>query len=214
MPLGAKQRGTPQPRDDYYAQRANASLSIYNAEPTRPATTFVTSTAPGFSRYAPPTVQPKVRAFFKDSHWRLDGIVNSWSWGSTDQGMHTASLPYGGGMDGTVRSTQFQRALVQLHDWSQNLKWYIAWNGSGSGMFMGSNPIRYEYPSFRVPQINTRTSGGPGPVGMHMQTKPQFTAVQRVQKYTVQQRYYRTTSRRSGFGAKYGGSSSTNGPGV
>lgn len=214
MGLGAKQRGNPVPRGDYYAERANASLAIYNAEPERPATSYATSTAPGFSRYAPPTIAPKVRGFFKDNHWRLNGILNAWSWGGIDQGANTASLPFGGGMDGTVRSTQFQRTLVQLHDWSQNLRWYIAFNGTGSGMFMGSNPLRYEYPSFRVPQVNTSTSGGPGPAGMRMQQRPRYTAVQKVRKYTVQQRYYNTTSRSSGFGGRYGGYSSTNGTGA
>lgn len=213
MPLGSKQRGNPSPRGDYYANRSSAALDIYNAEPEKPATSYATSTAPGFSRYAPPTIRPKVRAFFKDSHWRLDGIINAWSWGGVDQGANTASLPYGGGMDGTVRSTQFQRTLIQLHDWSQNLKWYIAWNGTGGGVFSGSNPARYNYPSFRVPQINTRTSGGPGPVGVRMQPRPRYTAVQRVPKYTVQQRYYNTTSRNSGW-RKSGGSSSTNGTGL
>lgn len=209
--LGGKPRSAPAPRNpDMYAERLNSSLSIYNAEPVVPATAYATTRIPLMSVYREPTVQPKMRAFFKDNHWNLAGIFNFWSWGATNQGAYTASLPYGGGMDGTVRSTMFQRVLVQLHDWSLYPKLRQAgFPATGSGMFMGSNPIRYTYPSFRVPQIDTRTSGGPGPVGTSMQPRPKFTAVQRVPRYTTQIRYYNTRSRLGMYG-KSGGSSSAN----
>lgn len=193
-----------------YAERANSSLSIYNAEPPIPATAFATTRSPLSARQVNPTIRPKVRAFFKDGHWRMNGIINFWSWGAVDQGANTASLPYGGGMDGGVNSSRFQTALVQLHDWSFNLKLRQAgWNATGSGMFMGSNPIRYTYPSFRVPQLDVRTSGGPGPVGTSMQPRSRFTAVQRIPKYTAPVRYYQTRSR-NGYRGGAGGSSNVN----
>lgn len=210
--LGGRARVQPYARNqDLYAERANSSLSIYNAEPAKPATAYATTRIPLKSRYSEPTIGPTVRAFFKDSRWRMGGIIDFWSWGAVDQGANTASLPYGGGMDGTVRSTQFQRALVQLHDWSQYLKIRQGgWPATGSGMFMGSNPVRYTYPSFRVPQLQTRTSGGPGPVGTSMQPRSRFTAVQRVPKYTAPVRYYQTRSRTGYRPGPGGGSSNVN----
>lgn len=197
-----------------YAERANASLSIYNAEPAVPATAYATTRIPLTSDYRKPTVGPKVRAFFKDSRWNLNGIVNFWSWGGVNQGRHLASLPYSGGMDGGVNSTRFQTTLVQLHDWSLNFGLRRAgYNATGGGFLMGSNPARYMYPSFRVPQLDTRTSGGPGPVGMSMQVRPRFTAVQRVSKYTAPVRYYATRSQ-TGYGRRStGGASNANKPG-
>lgn len=201
---------------DLYAERANSSLAVYNAEPSVPIASVDYSAHPMVSsRYGVPTTAPKARAFFKSNFWRMDGIINNWAWGATDQFAHTASLPFGGGMDGTVRSTSFQRILVQLHDWQENRKWYVAWNGNGSGMFTNSNPIRYQYPSFRVPQINVSLTGGPGTPTQRMQSVPRFTAVQRVPKYTATPRYYNTTSRStSGLRNRNTGSSSQYGPGV
>jgi hypothetical protein len=111
----------------------------------------------------------------------------------------TGSLPGvdGGGLNGNVRSTAFQPILVQLHDWQMNDKWYIAWNGTGSGMFQNSKKERYAYPSFRVSQVNTSLTGGPGPSTMRMGPRPRFTSVQAIQKYTAQPSYYNTQGSKS-----------------
>jgi hypothetical protein len=194
--LGGRRSVRPLPNSDVYAERANASLEVYNAELVPPATSWATVKSPLATKgFVTPTIAPKMRAFFKDSRFRLDGIINAWAWGSYDMGKHSISLPGSGtGLVPTVRNTDFQTQLVHLNDWQLNSKWYIFWNGTGSGMFSGSKLPRYQYPSFRVPQISTRTSGGPGPVGMRMQPRPRFTAVQRVNKYTATPRYYNTTS--------------------
>lgn len=208
--LGGRQRSMPTARsEDMYSERLNSSLTIYNAEPEVPATSYAITPSTLRDNYRTPVINPKVRAFFKSNFWNLGGIFNFWSWGKTDMAPYTHSLPYGGGMDGTVRSTMFQTENVLLHDWSQYTKLRQAgWNATGGGFFTGSNPIRYTYPSFRVPQIDTRTSGGPGPVGTRMQVTPRFTAVQRVPKYTAPVRYYQTRSRARTKGT--GGSSNTN----
>lgn len=209
-----KRRVTPMnAMTDIYAERANASLSVYNAELTPPATSYASTKSALSSRLAMPTVGPKVRAFFKSSQWRMNGLVYNWSWGSLNQNLNTASLPGGGGMDGTVRSTNFQPVLVQLHDWQTNRNWYVAWGGTGGGVFTGSKPERYAYPSFRVAQIDTSTTGGPGTPTQRMQSSPRFTAVQRIRRFQATPRYYDTVSRNTGR-RNVGGSSNRNTPGV
>lgn len=189
-------RGHPVPNNpDIFAERANTSLDVYNASLPVPATQYAGVKSAMSSRFVLPTIAPKVGAFFKDNHWRLNGLKFNWAWGANDMYAQTASLPGPGtGLNGMVRSTAFQRLLIQLHDWQTNSQWYINWNGTGGGMFWGSRPERYQYPSFRVAQIDTRTSGGPGPIGVRMQPRPRFTAVQQVQKYTALPRYYSTVS--------------------
>lgn len=97
--------------------------------------------------------------------------------------------------NGAVNSTQFQPLLQALHYYSKNLRWYIMYP-NGAAVFRGSNPVRYQYYSMKVPQINTRTSGGPGGIGVRMQAKPRWTAVQKVQRAAAAVRYYATESGR------------------
>lgn len=213
--LGGRKSIRPNANPNSYAEQANASLNVYNAELVPPATSYTGVRTPLTSNYREPTIAPKVRAFFKNNHFRLDGLLNAWSWGAVNMKPYIQSLPGEGsaGLNGVVRSSDFQTSLVRLHDWQMNRNWYIMWNASGSGMFRGSKDIRYQYPSFRVSQINTRTSGGPGPVGMSMQPRPRFTAVQRISKYTARARYYNTTSAGVPRNTR-GGSSNVNGTGA
>lgn len=180
---------------DMYAARANAALNIYNAELEPPATSYVTSTSPVSSRYAVPSMSPKVNAPFVSHKPRMNGLNFNWAWGGNDMGKHTVSLPgISSGLNGFVRSTNFQTTLVQLHDWQTNDEWYIAWNGNGAGMFTHQRAERYQYPSFRVPQIRTNTTGGVGAPTMRMNRTPRFTSVQAIRKYTAQPSYYNTRS--------------------
>lgn len=181
------------PRGDTYAKRAADSLSVYNADMEPPATSYVASTSPMSSRLARPTVGPKVNAPFVSRKERLNGLRFNWSWGGINMGNHLASTPgVTGGLNGVVRQSAFQTVLVQLHDWQTNDKWYIAWNGTGAGMFQHQKAERYQYPSFRVSQIHTSTTGGPGPQSMRMGGRPRFTSVQAIRKYTAQPSYYNT----------------------
>lgn len=183
---------------DSFAERANKSLDIYNAEMDPPATSYATSRSPLSSSLARPVLGPKVNAAFVVRKPRMNGLKFNWAWGGNDMGKHTVSLPgVDGGLNGNVRSTKFQPVLVQLHDWQTNDNWYIAWNGTGSGMFNGSNPVRYTYPSFRVSQISTNVTGGVGPSSMRMNRAPRFTSVQRIKKYTAQPSYYDTRGTKS-----------------
>lgn len=182
------------PTSDMYAARAAKSLDVYNAEMEPPATSYATSRSAMSSRLVRPVLSPKVNAPFVSHKPRLNGLIYNWAWGGNDMGKHIVSLPGtdGGGLNGNVRSSGFQTTLVQLHDWQTNSKWYIAWNGTGAGMFSGQLAERYQYPSFRVSQIRTNTSGGVGPSSMRMTRAPRFTSVQAIRKYTAQPSYYNT----------------------
>jgi hypothetical protein len=194
--LGRRRTGNNMPAVvDTYGERAAAAESVYNADLVPPATSWATSRSALSARYAMPTIGPKVRAFFKDNHWRLDGLKWNWSWGGIDMGRQITSLPGatgGNGLAPFVRSTDFQTTLVQLHNWQTNDKWYICWNGTGSGMFQGSKEVRYQYPSFRVAQIDTSVTGGPGKPSMRMNRVPRYTSVQTIQKYTTTPKRYNT----------------------
>ncbi len=184
---------------DSFAERANAALDIYNAQVEPPATSYATAQTPLSTRLARPVVGPKTDAPYVSRKPRLKGLLFNWSWGGIDMGKFTISTPGvdGGGLNGHVRSTRFQPTLVQLHNWQLNRNWYIAWNGTGAGMFGFQRPERYQYPSFRVPQINTSVTGGPGPVQMRMNQSPRFTRVQAIRKYTAQPSYYNTKGTKS-----------------
>lgn len=213
--LNGKRRVQPHSNSpDLYAERASASLSLRYSDPTVPIGIMSLSTSPLTSTYRQPSIAPKVRAFFKSNFWRMEGIRSYYSWGAINQGANTASLPGGGGMDGTVRSTNFQPILVQLDYWTRNFALRQAgYNATGGAVFNGSKPIRYEYASFRVPQINTALTGGAGPNSMRMQQRPRFTAVQRTQRPVAVPRYYNTVSR-NGWGTSTNGGTNVNTPGT
>lgn len=192
--FGRRMAPTPiVPTRDSFAERANKSLDIYNAEMEPPATSYATSVSPVSSRLARPVIGPKVDAPFVTLKERLNGLRFNWSWGGINMGKFLASLPgASSGLNGFVRSSDAQPVLVQLHDWQTNDQWYIAWNGTGAGMFQGQKPERYSYPSFRVSQVNTMLTGGPGPTTMRMNKRPRYTSVQAIRKYTAQPSYYNT----------------------
>jgi hypothetical protein len=186
------------PSRDSYAERANKSLEIYNAEMDPPATSYATSRSALSSNYATPVLGPKTNAPYVTRKPRLNGLKFNWAWGGNDMSRHTISLPGVKGMlNGFVRSTDFQPVLVQLHNWQTNDNWYIAWNGTGAGMFTGQRRERYAYPSFRVSQIRTNVSGGVGPSQNRMTRAPRFTSVQAIRKYTAQPSYYNTKGTQS-----------------
>jgi hypothetical protein len=179
---------------NYYDRHDAEALSIYNADLVPPATSYASTRSKLRSHFAIPTIGPKVGGPYVDHHWRLNGLRNMWAWGGTNQYTQTASLPGNcdKGLNGFVRSSAFQPILVQLHDWQTNAKWYICWNGTGSGMFAGSKPVRYTYPSFRVDQVDTSVTGGPGQPSMRMNRTPRFTSVQAIKKYTATPSRYNT----------------------
>src|ERR1700756_3567017 len=127
--MGRANRQAPNPivpSRNSFAERANTSLDIYNAEMEPPATSYATSTSPLSARFCEPTVGPKVGAPFVSRKPRLKGLRFNWAWGGVDMLTQSASLPVvNGGLNGYVSSTKFQPTLVQLHDWQTNDNWYI-----------------------------------------------------------------------------------------
>lgn len=193
MVFGRSRRETK--NRDAYAERANASLSVYNAEPAIPATMYAAAPSHLRSNYGMPSVSAYWMGAFVNRRPVMDGIEQTWIYGATDTRQVAPSTPSTkGGLNGRVNSTDFQGTTVQLRGYGTNRLWYIAWSGTGSGIFKNGNPTRETYPSERVDQLDTRTSGGPGSVGMVMQPKPRFTRVQRIQKYNTTPKYYATTS--------------------
>lgn len=193
--LGGRTRAAPVNQvPDAYSARLAASESVYNADLVPPATSYATTRSSLSAGYVEPTVKPKTGAFFGSYAWRLNGMRNFWSWGGIDMKPYTVSTPgVNSGLNGFVRSTDFQTVLVRLHDWQTNTAWFQAgWNGTGGGMFTGSKPVRYDYPSFRVEQIHTSVTGGPGSPSMRMNRSPRFTSVQSIQKYTTTPTRYKT----------------------
>lgn len=184
---------------DEYSERSAAALGIYNADLVPPATSYATTRSGLSSGYVEPTIAPKTGGAFKSGKWRLNGMIQNWAWGGTDQSNRIVSLPQGanGGLNGFVNVSTFQTVLVQLHDWATNTAWYNQIGGSpmtGSGVFKGGNPVRENYPSFRVNQLQTAVTGGPGAPSMRMNRTPRFTSVQNIVKYTASPSRYNTTS--------------------
>lgn len=204
--------------DGGYSQRLNDSLDIYNASQEMPATMYATTVSPLSSHLAAPSSEVTGRKSWVVSRIeRMQGLKFNWAWGGNDMMTvaQNAGLPQnGGGLNGTVNNSTFQRVLVHLHDWQTNSKWYIVYPMAG-GVFMGGNPVRTTYPSFRSPQISTRTSGGPGGLGVRMQPRPRFTSVQNVPRYNAAPSVYNTRGGGSGrLGKRMGRSSNVNTPGV
>lgn len=199
-------------KQDPYSQRLNSSLDSKYGEAAAPARNFVTSPSPLTGKKPAQSLKFSWRSPIVSRKPRRDGILQAWAWGAVDMGEQTASLPSGGAYSGAVRSTNFQTSLVQLQDWSQNLKWYICYPMAGA-VFQGSKDIRYTYPSFRTPQPQVRLSGGPGSVNVRMQARPRFSAVQRVRQYNTAPRYYSTQSANTA-NVKSDSSSNVNTPGV
>lgn len=197
---------------DPYAERANASLGIYNAEMEPPATNYADVKSVLSSGLKTPAERNSNRtAAFVSRFPRMLGMVFNYSWGAVNQGANTASLPTtNGGLNGMVNNTRFQQILVQLHDWQTNRRWYIDYPMAGA-VFMGGNPVRGTYPSFRTEQLSTNATGGPGTA--RMQPRNRYTAVQKVPRYNASPRFYSTTSAMRG-GNRGAGYSTLNGPGV
>lgn len=86
-------------------------------------------------------------------------------------------------------SSEFQQILVGPHLSAQfNSKWYIAYPAA-SVMNGGLHNLAL---SERVPQLVTRSSGGPGPATMG--PAPRFSRVQKVPRYSTLPSTYPTTS--------------------
>jgi hypothetical protein len=145
-----------------------------------PATAYATSTA----RLQSLDVTPSVRtvasnASVVDRHNDLDGMVFTGGRQSLRMRKPQMNLP--------VISSAFQRHLTgPIVNYILNNKWYIAYPAA-SVMQGGMHNMAW---SEKVPQLPTRTSGGPGPGTMA--AAPRFKAVQTVPRYSTMPQMYNT----------------------
>jgi hypothetical protein len=88
-----------------------------------------------------------------------------------------------------VDSSKFQDWLMGPQvNFSQNANWYIAYPAA-TVMTGGAHNLGW---SERVPQLPTRTTGGPGP--SQMRSAPRFKSVQTIPRYSTMPGMYPTTS--------------------
>jgi hypothetical protein len=145
-----------------------------------PATAYVSSTA----RLASVDVTPSVKtvasnASVVDRHNVLNGMVFTGGKQSRTARRPQYNLP--------VFSSQYQKHLIgPIVNFIQNDKWYIAYPAA-SVMLGGMHNLAW---SEKVPQLPTRTSGGPGPAAMR--AMPRFKSVQTVPRYSTMPTMYNT----------------------
>jgi hypothetical protein len=161
-------------------EEANAVYEGFYGDMPVPATAYVNSTARLRSMDVTPSVQTVAsNASVVDRHNVLDGMVFA---GGND--IQTMRRPQ---WQQPVYSSAFQRQLVgPIVNYILNNKWYIAYPAA-SVMLGGMHNMAW---SEKVPQLPTRTSGGPGPGTM--QPTPRFKSVQTVPRYSTMPTMYNT----------------------
>lgn len=153
----------------------------YNADPINPP---VVSSSPLSSQLGPQHSTPVTMSAVVSRRPLRWGNVFNWAWGGVNM-LPFVKPPWPSGATGAVFSSTFQPTLVQLHDWMIN-KWLYRAGGYPRNLAL----------SFAVQAPVTRTTGGPGPVGMQTSSKPYFDAVQNFQRATAPPKRYNTTSSR------------------
>jgi hypothetical protein len=163
---------------------ADRAASVYKdvyGELPIPATQFATSVVALKSDYT-----PSVRTVASDSSVveRANDKDGMRSTGGMQQYTTTTPQVYD-----PPDSSKFQPILIGPHvNYSQNDKWYIAYPAA-TVMNGGKHNLAW---SEKVPQLPTRTTGGPGPASMR--PAPRFKAVQTVPRYSTMPPTYPTAS--------------------
>lgn len=164
------------------AQEASAYLGGFYGEMPIPATAYVTSVA----RLQSIGVTPSVRtvasnASVVDRRDRRDGI--DYTGGRQSRKDWTPQMP------NPVYSSDWQPWLIgPIVNYILNDNWYIAYPAA-TVMQGGRHNLAW---SERVPQLPTRTSGGPGPAAMG--PAPRFKSVQTVPRYSTAPTMFNTQS--------------------
>jgi hypothetical protein len=170
----------PQPQGET-GQEASSYLGDFYGEMPIPDSAYVTST----SRLQSLDIQPAIRtvasnASVVDRHNRLNGLRFT----GGRQSYLTPAPQY----NKPVKSSVFQEWLLGPQvNFIQNDKWYIAYPAAT----ISFGTMRNMAWSEKVPQLPTRTSGGPGPAAMR--PMPRFKSVQTVPRYSTMPSMYNTT---------------------
>lgn len=172
-----------------YYRAQSAALNVMEANLPDYAPAMATVNTPLTDSLKVPFTGVKINSPYVSRVPRMNGIRGVYGYGSVDMG-RTTKGPISVD-DGAVNIQLFQPLMKSLHFFSQNLKWYIAYP-NGAAVFLGSNPVRYQYWSMRVPQIQVPTSGGPGPITTRMSPKPRWSQVQHVRRAIGRVKYFAT----------------------
>lgn len=175
-----------QPRGDdlgkQSAERQAASLAPFYGEMPMPATAYVSSTARLQSLDVEPSIRTRAsNASVVDREWRMNGM--RFIGGRQSRKDH---LPQ---MNKPVDSSTFQHWLIGPQvNFVLNDDWYIAYPAAT----ISFGTMRNLAWSEKVPQLPTRTTGGPGPAAMG--AAPRFRSVQTVPRYSTMPTMYNTES--------------------
>lgn len=173
--------GIPSPGGEN-AQQASSVYHDFYGELPMPATAYATSKTSLHSLEVVPSVLSDVHS---------SAIVHR---ANDRQGMRSTGgrQSYETGtpqLNNPVPSSKFQDWLMGPQvNYSQNDNWYIAFPAATISLGTNRNLAWSE----RVPQVPTRTSGGPGPGSMRQ--APRFKAVQTVPRYSTMPPKYPTAS--------------------
>jgi len=163
------------------AQEAATVYSGFYGEMPIPATAYDTSAARLTSVDSPPSVRTVAsNASIVDRRDRRNGMRSIG--GRSSRAAPTPQIP------NPVFSSYWQNWLLGPQvNFSQNDDWYIAFPAATISLGTNRNLAWSE----KVPQLPTRTSGGPGPAAM--QAAPRFKSVQTVPRYSTMPSTYNTT---------------------
>lgn len=150
-----------------------------------PATSYATSKSAMRSPYRPMQgEQAKSRSAVVSHVPRRNGWENNYVYGDAHIPL---GLPFVA--TGQARSTIFQPIMRMLADWMINGSWYEFGYPAATVMNGGAHNLGW---SMRVDQLQTSVNGGPTP--KRMGSKPAFTRVQNIPRYSSTPAMYPTRS--------------------
>jgi hypothetical protein len=169
-------------RDDTAGDIGDTFPYVYYPPPVSPpATSYADISSPLTSQTGPNIgYSTPLNAAIVNRHSSKDGIENDYIYGGYAEPYQHPYLP--------PTSSRFQQTLVRLVAYSLNTKWYIAY--PAATVMNGGK--RNQGLTFKTPQLNTRTSGGPGQAVMG--PRPTFNRVQRIPRYNSSPGTYNTRS--------------------
>lgn len=163
-------------------QQASSVYDTFYGELKTPATQYAMSDTPLRSV----DVTPSVRTIASNASIVDRGNMRQGMIGTAGRQVYPETSPQ---INNPVRSSRFQDFLMgPLVNYYMNTKWYIAYPAA-TVMNGGDHNLAL---SERVPQLPTRTSGGPGPGTMRQ--APRFKAVQTIPRYSTMPPTYPTAS--------------------
>jgi len=179
--LTSRYQRIPPPQGETAAQASEVYTGVYGELPM-PATAFALSDTPLRSLDVQPSVKTVAsNASVVDRHNMKQGMI---SVGGRQSYVGITPEIYD-----NVDSSKFQPWLIgPIVNYSMNDRWYIAYPAA-TVMNGGKHNMAW---SERVPQLPTRTSGGPGPATML--PAPRFKSVQTVPRYSTMPPRYNTQS--------------------